>query len=147
MLLWPLLEDALSPPPPPAPHPAQALQYLAGLSATLHLHYALWNPPNFHLLGRIKPTSFLRIRLPLVLLVTVVPSSAGASWLLGPMLCPERCGAAKGERIRGTSGRPGQVHWMQVLLNLQLPTKLPVQPQEQKSVVREGHELISLNLT
>ena len=39
----------------------------------------------------------------------------------------------------------GLRHLIQIFLNLQLPTKLPVQPQEQKSVVREGYELTSLD--
>lgn len=41
----------------------------------------------------------------------------------------------------------GRIHLIQIFLNLQLPTKLPVQPQKQKSAVRGGYELMSLDLT
>lgn len=40
----------------------------------------------------------------------------------------------------------GPTHRTQIFLNLQLLTKPLVQPQEQKSVVREGYELMSLDL-
>lgn len=40
----------------------------------------------------------------------------------------------------------GQTHLIQIFLNLQLPSKLPMQPQGQKCATGEGHELMSLDL-
>lgn len=152
----------------PLPHPrplslsgtllgSQLLLHPPVLSSILCLHCALWNSPLVHLLGRMKPSFLVRTRL--VLLAKAVPSSAGVPCpgsRHNTPGCPAPCVVLRGVRLQRekgnarhsvSRGRLGRVHRIQVLLNLRLPTKPPVQPQEPKSVVGEGYELTSLDVS
>ena len=164
MLLWPLLEDAISPPPLPAPpHPTQSLQYLVGLSAS--------SPPTNPLFRPLYPWCLLELpespppgtrETILSPKDTPFPGPPGEScpffhwgslprfptkhsWLFSPMTRPERCGAAEKKGSKIPQGP--EEGWGRYTGYLQLPTKLPVQPQEQKSVIREDYERMSLDLS